>query len=147
MTESERLESTDPNAMLKFLLGKTTQRKLRLFAVACCRRIWSQMIDARSHQAVELAERSADEPVSDKDLDAVSAGAEEAFENSLTDDAGKAVSDDDPRPTPRVGGCWDRNTSACSWTEPLRHLLPVSPMKRPLRWRSFAISSGTRSTR
>jgi hypothetical protein len=56
------------------------------------------MTDARSRHAVELAERSADEPVRDAELDAASGEAEEAFEDSLTDDKGKTVSDNDPRP-------------------------------------------------
>src|SRR5262249_18628266 len=61
-------------------------------------RIWPQMSDDRSRSAVELAERSADEPVSDTELDGVSAEAEEAFEDSLTDDEGVPVGDDDTRP-------------------------------------------------
>jgi hypothetical protein len=97
MTESEWLECTDPKPMLEFLGARATQRKLRLFAVACCRRIWPVLTDPRSRNAVELAERSADEPVSDEELDAVSSEAEEAFEDSLTDDEGEAVADDDPR--------------------------------------------------
>src|ERR1700736_3648164 len=37
MTEQEWLESDEPGRMLDYLRGKTSVRKLRLFACACCR--------------------------------------------------------------------------------------------------------------
>jgi hypothetical protein len=45
--------------MLDFLQGKISERKLRLFAVACCRPLW-HLLDARKRRAIEILERYAD---------------------------------------------------------------------------------------
>jgi hypothetical protein len=61
MTEAEWLASTDPGPMLDFVRGKATDRKLRLFAVACCRRVW-YLLDEHSRRAVDVVERDAEGP-------------------------------------------------------------------------------------
>src|SRR5262245_255855 len=88
MTEAEWLGCTDPQAMLDFLWGKASERKLRLFAVACCRRIWHLLADYESRNAVEIAERDADGMTSHQE---VAKAAVDAFDASNKDEAYEAT--------------------------------------------------------
>jgi hypothetical protein len=84
MTESEWLPCDRPTAMLDFLQGTASARKLRLFGVGCCRRLLPEPRrrppDAAWRcipplglevlaTAIDLAERAADEPVADRAWD------------------------------------------------------------------------------
>src|SRR5215831_1344168 len=62
MTEGEWLTSDGPDLLLGFLRGRGSERKLLLFAAACCRRAWQalQAADERACSVVEVAERYAD---------------------------------------------------------------------------------------
>jgi hypothetical protein len=62
------LNATDPTPMLEFLRGLASDRKLRLFAVACCRHVWYMIPDHRSHQAVEMTERFIEGVASEAEL-------------------------------------------------------------------------------
>ncbi len=74
MTEAGWLRCTKIQSMLDFLGDKATKRKVRLFAVACCRRLWTRLTDERSRRLIEVAERYADGAASEDELqEAVSA--------------------------------------------------------------------------
>src|SRR4051812_46782618 len=69
MTEAAWLTATDPTPMLDFLSDRTSYRKLRLFAVACCRRCWD-LLDDRSRGALEVAAERADGKASAEQVEA-----------------------------------------------------------------------------
>jgi hypothetical protein len=60
MNEAGWFSSIQPQEMLTPLRGNASERKLRLFGVACCRRIWGEIRDERSRRAVEIAEEFAE---------------------------------------------------------------------------------------
>jgi hypothetical protein len=68
MKETEWLRCTDPELMLRFLRSDISQRKLRLYACACCRRVRPYFSDRRGWQAVEVAERYADRAATKREL-------------------------------------------------------------------------------
>jgi hypothetical protein len=80
MTEAEWLHCIDPIEMLEFLRDKASNRKLRLFAVACCRRLELELPDQRSWDAVHVAEWYADGNGSEQDLMMARRDAEASFQ-------------------------------------------------------------------
>jgi hypothetical protein len=60
MTEEEWLACIDPAVMLKFLDGKFSERKLRLFAVGLCRLRWDRIFVTGVKELVDLAEQYAE---------------------------------------------------------------------------------------
>jgi hypothetical protein len=103
MTESEWQVCTDPHRMLEFLRGRASDRKFRLLAVACHRRIEHLLSEkAVCRKTLEFAERYADGLATNNELhgrawgkpgDAFSAVLYKAFDaaqNSFLFAAGKA---------------------------------------------------------
>jgi hypothetical protein len=76
VTEAEWLAATDPGPMLAFVRDRLSDRKLRLFACACCRAIWDHLFED-SRPVVEVAERFADGEV---DRSALAQCRDEAFD-------------------------------------------------------------------
>lgn len=85
MTETEWLACTDPKPMLEFQRGKASDRKLRLFAVACCRRICDLIKDEPFRHAVQTAELCADGGASFDELEAAFFASDRALSNQLQD--------------------------------------------------------------
>jgi hypothetical protein len=75
VTEREWLAATDPTPLLQFLEKKVSDRKFRLFGVACCHRIWHLLTDERSRECVAVAECYADGKASRSEVEAVSRNA------------------------------------------------------------------------
>jgi hypothetical protein len=66
--------------MMGWLRWRLSDRKLRLFACACCRHIWSLIADPRSQEAVRIAEEYADGRVPSPNLLAARQAAAQAVE-------------------------------------------------------------------
>lgn len=82
ITEERWLAWVDrPKDLANFALPQMSDRKIRLFAVACCELAAHRMIDPRSQRAVELALRHANGTANDDEL---SAAADEAYAVTLS---------------------------------------------------------------
>lgn len=68
MTEDEWRTSTDPAALLRFVLPRTTERKFRLYLCGGCRQIAHLFYSPASGEAVDVAERHADGQADDDAL-------------------------------------------------------------------------------
>jgi hypothetical protein len=80
MNQTDWLDCSNPEEMLRFLRAsrQASERKLRLFAAACCRRFWHLLDDPRIRAAVEVAERFADQEVGEEQLAAAGMAAGKA---------------------------------------------------------------------
>jgi hypothetical protein len=83
ITEADWLSFTQPITMLDLLRGKASDRKLRLFAIGCCRRIWPHIVDERSRRAVELSALDVDGLVSAEERVAAAQAAAQALTDAF----------------------------------------------------------------
>jgi hypothetical protein len=83
--EREWERCSDPGRMLAFFEAKADSRKLRFFACTCARRVWDQLTDQRSRQAVVIAEQYADGQVSRAALDRAQHAAQRARDSARGD--------------------------------------------------------------
>jgi hypothetical protein len=87
MKDTPWRECNDPDAMLAMLGDKACPRRLRLFSVACCRRVWHLLEESAFREAVQAAERFALGESTDKQLDAAwQATFRDRQEDGLSDD-------------------------------------------------------------
>jgi hypothetical protein len=103
MNEAQWLPGTSPVGMLQSLRGKISDRKLRLFACACCRRVWDLLPDDANRNLVVAAENYPEAPSWPKSYDGLQEWARKYPE---LDDAMRASSAGE-----REWGAWDGNGS------------------------------------
>jgi hypothetical protein len=60
VTEAEWLAGTETHPMVEVVRNSASERKLRLFAAACARRVWHLLVHEACRKAVEVGERFAD---------------------------------------------------------------------------------------
>jgi hypothetical protein len=109
MTETQWRTCTSPEAMLNYLTERASPRKLRLYAIGCCRRIWHLFNDERCRHAVEMAQRFVDGRVGEVDLSA--AGQVVASVARVWGDASSAIA----RATQAIGGAAWAATRSSAW--------------------------------
>ncbi len=85
MTEAEWLVSDDPDEMYVAVERGASARKMRLFGVACCRRVWNLMTDPEHRAAVEASEKFADGLIDEAALDGAFVPVGETVRESSTE--------------------------------------------------------------
>ena len=124
MTEQDWLNCTDPEAMLDTIKEKVSNRKLRLFACACFRRIWHLLGDERSREGVEVFERFVDGQATADEF----TKANQAV-NAATDDASNVVSEADAMYSEddTTGGDYAMAEALCSAAYGLCYIAEATP--------------------
>jgi hypothetical protein len=108
MTPEEWERCADPWKMLKFVLasGRASDRKLRLFAVACCRRLASLLPDSRSRSALETCEQFAHGLADDEALRAAQQAAVLSYDEFQDGDGFCNFTGRESASAAVAGACW-----------------------------------------
>jgi hypothetical protein len=117
MTETDWHASADPNSMLHFLIARDDDRKFRLFACACCRRVWKHIHRKACKTAVEVAERFADDLASDEERLKALVAAQDAYCSVPTDHENWR--------------CYESAMYACQLTTIMKRGVPEHPFRMP----------------
>ena len=125
MTEAEWLACTSVDAMLYTFRDRPRDRKLLLFAAACCRRVWGLMTDERSRRLVEVAERHTDGLANDEALAAAGAEGHRAWSEACAR-FGTFAHPFEPPPE-ELPGAWALRNSACGAKELGRAVSTAQP--------------------
>src|SRR4051794_35301454 len=100
MTEAKWLACSNTRAMLDFIADKASERKLRLFAIACCFSAWAYFSDERSRNAVRVMELFVDGQATQAELDRASLAAFGPYETAMMRGPVRLELPDRPRTVP-----------------------------------------------
>jgi hypothetical protein len=122
LTEAEWLRCTDPYRMMHYLdwgLGIVSERKRRLFAIACSRLVWG-LLDEAGRSAVEAAERYVEGQATREEMLAASEAAMLAAQAMPHGDdglgEGDAIACAGLAAADRPGVAWPGQPSGDNWT-------------------------------
>ena len=93
MTEAEWLACEDPIAMLDSALGEWGNRKFRLVATACCRRLWHLMGERTASGIISTAEEFADGEIQEWKIERIRSELAPRIRHWGAWDAGQALID------------------------------------------------------
>ena len=116
MTEAEWMAATHAQPLQEYRRKNTSNRKLRLFATACCRDIWDLIDSDQARSAVEIAEKFADGNATEEEIDDANrlaqTLADEIYEEVNSQAEQIAIRDN--LPDGWVHGAWECAIDACS---------------------------------
>lgn len=105
MTKANWMACTEPLSMLEFLRPRVSERKLRLFSIACCRRI-CKLLPTECRSALETAEQFVEGLASLASLNAVRQTALHCFSEFSDFDPDGSFIGRESASAAMAGACW-----------------------------------------